>query len=98
MAIIAVMHIPGMTKEKYEESVRLIAGRSRMEKPSDWPVKGLLAHVAGQSPTGFRVIDVWDSEQAFQQFGEKLIPVLNQLGVEAQPEVYQAHTVVTAGS
>jgi hypothetical protein len=59
-------------------------------------VKGLLAHVAGQGQDGFRVVDVWESEDAFRRFGEKLLPVLQSVGVEGQPEVYQTHTFVSA--
>ncbi len=97
MAIVAVFQSPSFTAAKYEETVKLLTGgRSRMENARDWPVEGLLAHVAGQGPEGFRVVDVWQSEQAFQSFGEKLMPILATVGVEGQPEVYQAHTVVSA--
>lgn len=34
--------------------------------------------------------------EAFQQFGGKLMPILEDIGVEGQPEVYPAHTFVTA--
>jgi hypothetical protein len=58
-------------------------------------VEGLLVHVAGQGQNGFRVVDVWESEEAFRRFGEKLLPVLQAIGVEGQPEVYLAHTLVS---
>jgi hypothetical protein len=97
MAIVAVFQSPSLTQAKYEESVRqLTGGRSRLEKPADWPVEGLLVHAAGQGPNGFRVVDVWESEQAFQRFGEKLMPILKTIGVEGQPEVYPTHTFVSA--
>jgi hypothetical protein len=67
-----------------------------METRADWPVPGLLAHIAGQAPNGFRVVDVWESEEAFQGFGEKLMPVLQRLGIEGQPEIYPTHTFVSA--
>jgi len=94
--IVAVFEAPGLTRENYEETVRRITGgKQRMSSRSDWPVEGLLVHIAGQGPRGFRVIDVWSSESAFQRFGEKLIPMLQELGIEGQPEVYPSHTVVT---
>ena len=96
MPIVAVFEVPGLTQQNYEETVRRIAEKNRMSSPSDWPVEGLLAHVAGQGAKGFRVVDVWTSEEAFRRFGEKLIPVLRELGIEGQPEVYPSHTVVTA--
>jgi hypothetical protein len=94
--IVAVFQQPGLTKEVYEETVRLLTGKNRMSSPSDWPVEGLLVHVAGQSANGFRVVDVWTSEDAFRRFGEKLIPILRQVGLEGEPEIYPSHTIVTA--
>ena len=97
MAIVAVFQSPTLTQAKYEETVRrLSGGKPRMVSAADWPVKGLLVHVAGQGPDGFRVVDVWESEEAFQRFGEKLMPILSAVGVEGQPEVYPAHTLVSA--
>ena len=78
MAVVAVFE--GVTQEQYEESVRkLTGGKSRVESPADWPVEGLLAHIAGQGPNRFRVIDVWESEEAFGRFGETLMPILQAL-------------------
>jgi hypothetical protein len=97
MPIVVVFQSPALTQEAYEQSVLgVTGGKSRAESPADWPVEGLVAHIAGQGENGFRVVDVWESEEAFQSFGEKLIPILREIGVDAEPEVYQAHTVVTA--
>ena len=97
MPIVAVFEGPSLTRQNYEESVRrLTGGKSRMESPADWGVPGLLLHVAGQGPKGFRVVDVWESQDAFRQFGEKLVPILKAVGVEVEPEVYPAHTYVSA--
>ena len=63
VALVVVFEGPALTQEKYEESVRrLTGGKSRVESPEDWPVEGLLAHIAGEGEHGFRVVDVWDSE------------------------------------
>jgi hypothetical protein len=97
VAVVLVHQGAGLTKESYEESVRRVTGgKSRVESPSDWPVEGLLAHVAGEGESGFRVIDVWESEEAAQRFGEVLMPILQEVGVEAKPEIYPAHTFVSA--
>jgi hypothetical protein len=97
MPIVAVFQGPSFTRENYEETVRRITGgKARVESPADWPVAGLLVHAAGQAENGFRVVDVWESAEAFRQFGEKLIPVLRSLGIDGQPDVYEAHTFVSA--
>ena len=67
MAVVLVHQGPSVTKERYQETVRkLTDGKSRVESPSDWPVPGLLVHAAGEGPNGFRVVDVWESEEALQ--------------------------------
>jgi hypothetical protein len=98
MPIVAVFQSPSLTREKYEAAVRKLTGgkRSRMESTADWPVEGMLVHVAGQTEEGFRVVDVWKSEDAFRRFGEKLMPILKEVGVEGGPEVYPSYAFVSA--
>jgi hypothetical protein len=74
----------------------LSGGKSRLESPADWPVDGLLVHTAGQSESGFRVVDVWESEDAVRRLADKLMPVLEEVGVTDMPEMYPAHTFVSA--
>ena len=97
MPVVVVHQGPSLTQDRYEETVRrLTGGKSSLESPADWPVEGLLVHAAGEGANGFRVVDVWESEDAFRRFGDTLVPILQELGVEEQPEVYAAHTFVSS--
>lgn len=97
MPVVLVHQGPTLTQERYEEAVKKVTrGKSRVETPADWPVEGLLIHVAGQADGGFRVVDVWESEEAAAKFGQILIPILHEIGVIDQPEIYPAHTFVAA--
>ena len=96
MPVVLVFESLSLTQERYEESIRRLTPNGVAESPADWPVPGLLAHVAGQGPSGFRVVDVWESEEAMRSFGELLMPVLGAIGVEGEPEIYPAHTFVAA--
>ena len=96
MTVIAVFEDPTLTKESYEESIRRLLGKERAESPSEWPVSGLVAHIAGDTGSGFRVVDVWESDEAFGRFAEALAPVMKDIGIEGEPQVYAAHTIVTA--
>ena len=96
MAIVLVHQGPGLTRSSYEQVTRSMMGKERPESPSDWPVDGLLVHAAGEGPNGFRVVDVWESEEAAQRFGEQLAPHLQEAGITAEPEVYPAHAFVSA--
>lgn len=82
------------TKKQSASSRAARAAWSR--RPTGWPVEGLLVHAAGQGENGFRVVDVWESEDAIRRFGDYLTPILQELGANAQPEVYPAHTFVSA--
>ena len=57
-----VLVFEGMSQEQYEESVRKVLGKDQAESPDEWPVPGPLAHITGQGPNGFRVVDVWESQ------------------------------------
>ena len=97
MPVVLIHQGPSVTQENYEATVRkLTGGDSRLESPSDWPVEGLLMHVAGQSPQGFRVVDVWQSEEACNRFGEILRPILQEVGIDDPPELYAAEVFVSA--
>lgn len=97
MAVILVHQGAGITQDSYDEVVRrLTGGKGRMESPRDWPVEGLLMHAAGDSPGGFRVVDVWESREAAERFGEQLSPILREVGIGVEPEVYGAHVFVSA--
>ena len=97
-AVVLVHQGPGLTREQYEETISRLTGgqKRRMESPADWPVEGLLVHAAGEGPRGFSVVDVWESEEACRRFGEQLEPIVREVGIQAQPEMYPAHTFVSA--
>ena len=98
MPVVLVFEGPSVTRESYEEVVRRLTDgrRDRMEARSDWPVEGLLVHAAGEGPNGFRVVDMWESEEACNKFGEALGPHLQGAGITEQPEIYPAHAFVSA--
>jgi hypothetical protein len=97
MTVVLVHQGPTVTQERYEEAVRrLSGGKSRMQTPADWPVEGILVHIAGQGERGFRVVDVWESEDAARRFGDQLRPILEEVGITDAPEIYTTHTFVSA--
>lgn len=97
MPVVLVHQGPTLTAERYEEAVRRLTGVARgLRTPADWPVDGLLVHTAGQGGDGFRIVDVWESEGAARRFGEVLMPMLAEIGVSDVPELYPAHTFVSA--
>lgn len=97
MAVVIVHQGPGLTQESYEAVVgRLTGGKQRMESAADWPAEGMLVHTAGEAEGGFCVVDVWESEEAVRRFAETLMPILQEVGIEAEPQIYPAHTFISA--
>jgi hypothetical protein len=63
------------------------------------PPEGLIIHTAGFFGQGFRVFDVWESEENFQRFmQERLMPIVNEVaGAGAPPPdiaIYELHSVI----
>jgi hypothetical protein len=94
MLILAIHQTPSLTRERYEEVVRRLTGKTRIEAPSDLPFDGLLVHAAGQGPNGFCVFDVFESEEAVEAFRDTLGTIPEEVGIEKPPHFFLAHTVM----
>ncbi len=81
---------PTMTTEMYDETIR------RLEESGDWPADGLDYHVAFGADGTFRVSEIWDSQEQFEAFGERLMPLLAEVGVElaGPPEMLEIHNII----
>jgi hypothetical protein len=72
------------TKERYDEANRQLAAAGA----GFGSVPGRRFHCALEADGMVQVFDVWDSMEQFQAFGEKLVPILNDLGVDpGEPQV-----------
>jgi hypothetical protein len=81
---------PDVTLEQYDETIR------RLEKSGDWLPEGLEYHVAFTSNGNLRVSEIWDSQGQLDAFGERLMPVLKDVGIElsGDPEMFEIHNIV----
>ena len=94
MPVLMIHDSPGATQELYEKAVALLTDGRGMKTLADWPVAGILSHVAGPTEDGWRVVDVWESEDAFARFGEVIGPVLQELGFPGEPQLFPIHHLV----
>jgi hypothetical protein len=77
------------TAEQYDETIR------RLEEAGDFPPQGLDYHVAFYVGGDLRVSEIWDSREQWEAFGERLMPVLSDVGIDpGEPEVFEAHNTI----
>jgi hypothetical protein len=81
---------PGMSAEKYDEVLPAI------EESGEFPPNGLEYHVAFSAGGSFRVSEIWDSQEQFEAFGQRLMPILGASGVElaGPPEIVEIHNII----
>jgi len=81
---------PAVTAQQYDESIH------RLQESGDWPPDGLEYHVAFGSEGNFRVSEIWDSREQLAAFGERLMPLLAEIGIElaGPPEVVEIHNII----
>jgi hypothetical protein len=62
----------------------------------DWLPEGLQYHVAFKSNGNLRVSEICDSQEQFDAFGERLMPVLKDVGIElsGEPEMLEIHNII----
>jgi hypothetical protein len=53
-------------------------------------------HVCFGSDDNLRVSEIWDSQEKFEAFGSRLMPVLDEVGIDpGQPEVHPVHNTAS---
>ena len=90
MSIVARFNPTNLTAEKYDESIR------RLKEAGAFPPDGLDYHVCFGSEGSMRVSEIWDSREQMQNFGERLMPLLADVGIEfsGDPEIFEVHNIV----
>jgi len=79
-----------MTSQEYDETVR------RLEEAGNFPPDGLAYHVCFGTDGNLRVSEIWDSKEQLDAFGERLMPVLAQVGINpGEPELLEIHNIVS---
>jgi len=67
----------------------------KLEASGDWLPEGLDYHVAFGAKGDIRVSEVWDSKEQFDAFGERLMPLLKEAGIELDgpPELIEVQNI-----
>jgi hypothetical protein len=87
MAVLMIGEVPQMNEEMY-------AGMVSQLQPLMQAHKGFVSHVGGPSPTGgWRVVEVWDSEEDGQTWFENNVKPNLPPGVTPNRTYHPLHTV-----
>ena len=94
MTFVRLFDNPNITSEQYDAASQSVGVTAENMPDGDF------LHVAGTGPNGWRVIEVWESEEAARKFDEERVdPVLKAAGIERPaPETWQAHNLVMRGA
>ena len=80
---------PVMSAQQYDGCIK------RLRKAGAGHPPGRVYHACFGTNESVNVFDVWTSQAAFEKFGQTLMPILKQLGVDpGQPRVMDVHNVI----
>jgi hypothetical protein len=91
MSIVVRFNPTSLTAAKYDETVQ------RLERADvAFPPDGLDYHICFGADGDLRVSEIWDSREQFEAFGERLMPILEDAGIEfsGAPEIFEVHNSI----
>ena len=89
MAIALYFNPPSMSAAQYDDVIKRLAAAGQGTP------KGRTHHSAFGTPDQLMVFDVWTSQEEFDEFGQTLMPILAEVGVDpGQPVVMPVHNQI----
>lgn len=95
MAVAVEQSFKGVTLDQYDQVIDMMG----FQRGGKGAPQGLF-HWVAKTDDGIRVVDVWDSAEAFERFAqEQIIPFTQQVGITEQPQVTitEIYNYLTAG-
>ena len=96
MAVAVQLDFEGATLAQYDEICKKMGLTPKGPGPA-----GAISHFATMTDSGLRVVDVWESQAAFDKFAqEKIGPYSAEVGLTAPPavQIFEVHNYFTPGS
>ena len=88
MPVIAMFEVEGATAAKYDEVIRRLTEMG-LRVPD-----GQLYHVCYGDRERLQVIDVFESQAKLDDFGAKLVPLLQEMGIRAEATVADVYSII----
>ena len=90
MSIVVRFSPSNVSTEQYDEAVR-----RHQDAGIELPPDGMEYHVCFGPADNVRVSEIWDSREQWQAYGERLMPLLAEIGIDAgEPDVFEVHNVI----
>jgi len=87
---IGVYFNPGsMTTQQYDESI------AELENAGEGRPAGRISHCSFGPEDHLMIFDIWENQQAFEEFGKVLMPILQKIGVDiGHPDIMEIHHMI----
>jgi quinol monooxygenase YgiN len=81
MTVVTTIDVYDMPNSEY----RAVLDRMGVETR---PEPGIYLHVTAQTDFGYRIIEIWNSQEAFEEFAQRrMLPALQDLGIDRTTEI-----------
>ena len=89
MAVAFLVDASGTTQERYDQVIETL-------QRAGITAQGRIFHVAGPMEGGWRIVDVWESQEAVNKFFQELGPALQAAGIAATPpQFWPVHNMLS---
>jgi hypothetical protein len=79
--VVMTMNVSGLTHEEFRAILDEMGVEAR-------PEPGLYEHISHPTETGFRIIELWESQRGFEEFAERrLKPAITKLGIQRDTRI-----------
>ncbi len=81
MAVAVLVEAPNFSQSQYDEAIKEVMPGGHMPA-------GCLSHVAGPMEGGWRVVDMWESQEVFERFAHDLLAgAMAKAGYTQRPDI-----------
>jgi hypothetical protein len=81
MTVVTTIDVYDMPSSEY----RAVLDRMGVETR---PEPGIYLHITAQTDFGYRIIEIWDSKEGFEEFAQRrMLPALRDLGIDRKTEI-----------
>jgi hypothetical protein len=81
MTVVTTIDVYDMTNREY----RAVLDRMGVEER---PEPGIYLHITAQTDFGYRIIEIWDHQEGFEEFAQRrMVPALKDLGIDRKSDI-----------